>query len=866
MFLAILLVVVSAVVLQAEESKAPQEYYKLSEDASAAFEGSAIGRSYAVVGKYLFAIGGKTADGTFMSDVQVLERTGDSFKLHRAELSEPIAFSGTVGHGGKAYVVGGLNAKGVSDRVLSLTWDGSKLSETVLPPLPAPRLMSGVTHHRTTTKDYLYVLGGVSSLQGNAASSDVYELRLADIDSGKARWVNKGEMPFGGRIGAIVRETYNEIVVSGGWDVKEDGTLNISSDVWGYARVARDGHTESGWEQRADMPVPVAMGAFSKTGQGHITSVGGDTAGGNLTDLLAGTKEITPVDGVWAFHDPTDTWVLIGTLPKAVSGGLFAEITGDEYVLVDSVEADGSPATGEMFNFTRSTKPMKFLDYMVIVIYFLVVAGVGTYFARKQTSSEEFALGNRKVKWWAAGISMFASGVSTISFMALPALIACIGLASTGPAIFMIFGVFVGAYVTYPMLRRLNITSTFEYLEHRYGLSLRLAGSFIGIVTQMMGRIGIVVMLPALAISSMTGLDPWKAILLTGVVTTIYSTAGGFEAVIWTDVTQGIMMTLGFIAMAVLAFMNIKGGLPAFMEYGQELHRFHFFITKFDVRINMMWFAIAGNFIAIMAFAGDQATAQRVLSTPMRDVRKLAFLGGAFSIGSALIVGVCGIGLFACFKSQPELLNPVMKNDQLVPLFVLSKVPMGMAGLLIATMFAAAMSTVSTSVNSCAVQFGEDFYKRFKKSTSSKEEMRVMQVVSVITGTIGTGLALWLLSMPLPTLWESFVRIMALIGGGFVGVYSLGMFTRRTHELGAIFGVVVSFFVAFYIQYLPWDIHYGGLSLIIVSSCMISGYLFSIIVPWKRKPLRGLTVWDQITNEEAEERIRAAGLEEDVKG
>jgi Na+/proline symporter len=132
-----------------------------------------------------------------------------------------------------------------------------------------------------------------------------------------------------------------------------------------------------------------------------------------------------------------------------------------------------------------------------------------------------------------------------------------------------------------------------------------------------------------------------------------------------------------------------------------------------------------------------------------------------------------------------------------------------------------------------------------------------MQVASVVTGVVGTGLAMWIMSRPMPTLWESFIRIMAMVGGGFVGVYALGMFTRRTHELGAILGVVTSFFVARFVQYLPFDIHYNGLGIFTVGSCIIVGYVSSLIIPWKRKPLRGLTVWDQISNEEAEARIAA---------
>ena len=833
-------------------------YYELSTVPTARFESDAAGRAYASAGGCLFAIGGRTQDGGLLADVQVLEKGDEGYKLHRTELAEPVAFAGAVGHGGVVYLAGGLGSQGARDAVLKLTWTDGSLQVEALPPLPEPRILPGVSKHHTTTKDYLYVLSGVASSDATDAAVAMWELPITDYKPGESQWLRKDDLPFGGRVGAVVGDTYNEIVVSGGWRL-EDGQLVLDSQTWGYARIARDGHAEPGWEQRADQPQPVAMPAFSKSGQGHMLVAGGDGSGGSLSELLNSAHQPNSTLAVWSFHDPTDTWHQIGEIPDAVSGGLLAKEDGADFVLVDAGTSDAQSSPAQRLTFTHATRPMKGADWGIIVLYFVVVASIGAWFARKQTSSEEFALGNRQTKWWAAAISLFASGVSTISFMALPALFACVGLVQLGGTFFILPGILVAAYLTYPLLRRLNITSTFEYLEHRFGLTLRLMGSFVGIITQLMGRIGIVVMLPALAISSMTGLNPMLAILLTGIVTTIYSTAGGFEAVIWTDVTQGFLMMAGFIALGVLAFLNIDGGWPAFVEYGTSMDRFNLFLTEFDFTTNMIWFALLGQIMMIMSFASDQATAQRVLSIPMKDVRKMAFMFGGYAFGVAVVVAFVGLGLFGFFKSQPEFLNPVMKNDQLVPIFILSKVPTGLAGLLIATMFAAAMSTVSTSVNSCAVMFGEDFYKRFRKKSSSKEEMRVMQIVSVFTGILGTGLAMWLLTRPMPTLWESFIRIMSLVAGGLGGVYALGMFTRRTHELGAVCGVVASFLTAYFSQRLPFDIHYSGLGILNTAACIIVGYVTSLIIPRERKPLRGLTVWDQISNEEAE--ARAAKIE-----
>lgn len=817
-----------------------------------AFEGVVEGQSYGVSGGMVLSIGGESADGTLLDTVQLLPVGGEDAKPIMRTLTRPIAFSAATTFKGKVYLAGGLGPDGVSSRVFSLEWKEGTLIETALPDLPEPLMLAGLGVHRSTSYYYLYVLGGVGSETATEASDRVYELELPKNEQEVSSWQQMDAMPFGPRVLPAVVETYNELVVFGGYELSKDGRLNPVDTCWGFARIPRDGHAEEGWEVRAPVPIALARPAFSKTGQSHITVVGGDTASGTLAELLAGKKAAAPLSNVWFFHDPTSVWHPIGEVEHPGFGGAFSSVSNSVYVLAGARDATGKVLPATQFTFEVSTKKLQWPDWIMLGLYFAVVAAIGWHFAKKQTGAESFALGNRNTKWWAAGISLMASGVSTISFMALPALTACTGLATKGPLMFMIVGMVVSAFVTFPILRRLKITSTFEYIEQRFGVGLRMLGSFNSIVSQMMGRIGIVVMLPALAISTMIGLDPWISILAMGLVTTIYSAAGGFEAVIWTDVVQGLLLLFGFMTIGLLAFLNIDGGWSTLMEYGHELNRLNLFLVKPDVRIPNMWYAIVGFTLQTMAFASDQVTAQRVLSIPMKDVRKIAFMAGFFGLFTALLSGAVGFMLFGFFKNNPGFLNPIMENDQMVPIFIVNKIPVGLAGLILATLFAAAMSTVSSSVNVCGVLVGEDFYKRLVKNVTPKQEMRMMQAVTLISGGLGTGMALWLLTMDLPTLWESFTRIMAYIGGGFGGIYILGMFTRRTHELGAILGVIVSFFMAYYLNHSELNVHYSALGLMITGSCIIVGYFSSLILPWRRKPLRGLTIFDQISDQEAE--------------
>ena len=830
------------------------------------------GAAYVTLGEKLFVIGGKDKQGTVLDTVEVVDAKGT---LQQVRLSYPVAFASAVAARDRIFLIGGQNSTGVLTTVTALEWVDEQIVETKYPSLPRPRMMASAAFQW----DRLYLFGGIESAVATNAQSETFVFVLGDKKrnlKSSVAWEEEAPIPSGGRLGAVACYVYNEIIVAGGYDLslsEGQAVVTPSKQNWGYSRIPRDGHVEKGWEVRADLPFDAARFGSVVTEPAQLLFVGGDQKAGTLKELIDGTKGVEPTSGVYSYYSPTDSWYKIGEMPEPVCGGGFLHPEETEFLYVGATTRTADNFSVR-FRFHGSTKCISVFDLSVIFIYFAVIAAIGFWFARRQNSAEEYALGGRNVKWWAAGISMMASGVSTISFMAIPAMTAAKGLAGiVGFPIVALIWVPVSMYITFPLLRRLKITSTFEYLENRFGIGLRLLGSFVGLITQLAGRIGIVILLPALAISAVTNISPLWAVLGLGIITTVYSTVGGFEAVIWTDVTQGILMLVGFAAIGVVAFMNIDGGMPQLIEWGSQLDRWTFLIAKWDLAVPMIWISFIQMGIQTMSFASDQATAQRVLSTPMKDVRKLAVMSQVFGVLVAFMATAVGVGLFGYFKSQPEMLNPVMQTDQMVPLIIIQKFPAGLAGLLIAVLFAASMSTVSTSVNSCAVMFGEDFYKRFNKKTTSQSEMLVMKVASTVTGIIGTLMAVFLLYAKLPTLFEEFMRIMALIGGGFVGVYSLGMFTRRAHGVGVIVGVVASYIVAGMLKLYTaqFYVHWGAWGTITTGTCILFGYLFSIVLPKNllfriippkilapliavQQDLTGLTVWDQVRDPDLDEK------------
>ena len=289
----------------------------------------------------------------------------------------------------------------------------------------------------------------------------------------------------------------------------------------------------------ADLPSPLTGARAVAMGQAHILLFGGrHEASAGPFDLLADApaNEDRPLlfDVITNAWSPCDrTLEVRSPLPLKTFGDALL-VLGDN---VDRAEPD-APA-GRTVSIARNVRSLVGIDYGVICGYFLLIAAIGFWCSRGQESSEEFSLGNRRVPWWAAGLSMFATGASAITFMAVPALAFRTNFVWLLPLVTLIPAYFVNAYYIFPLLRRMNITSTYEYLERRFNVPLRLIASAQCVLLQTFGRASIVLVLPALAISAVTGINVYASVIGMGVVTTIYTSLGGFQAVIWTEVFQG---------------------------------------------------------------------------------------------------------------------------------------------------------------------------------------------------------------------------------------------------------------------------------------------------------------------------------------
>jgi SSS family solute:Na+ symporter len=769
-------------------------------------------------------------------------------------LQAPVAFGASVSGGdGKIYIAGGLTDEGVSNKVQVLQWKPDlnlasqkqntdlPLIQKMLPPLPKAVVLAGAGF----LDNQLYVVGGLASEDSADALRDVYRMKLIPSAKGPQTWDTLPLMPGEGRIMPGVIGFYNDIHVFGGWNVSRENTsltYRPLSTAVAYRWKPVDGTTSLGWRDLAPIPEALAAPVLIQTGQVHVVLAGGFSKPftGSILDPRAMP---VPGESMFAYHNVTDTWIEKGKLPQPLAMATVVKLAKTFLILGGVYEAAGVTAYDVALK--RTVRNLSALDYTVLVSFFSVTGLIGVVFARKQKSTSEFALGNRNVKWWAAGISMFAAGASSISFMAIPALAFRSNLVWVFPIGILIPMFFLQAYVIYPIMRRLELTSTYEYLARRFHPSLRYIASAQCIVFQVLGRMTMVLLLPAIAISAVTGLDKYTSVLVMGVLTTIYASTGGIEAVIWNDVIQGTLKLMGAALIIVLAITGLQGGFREFVDISLQFHKFDYAIWSPDYTNANFWFLVIAPMVVVLAFAGDQPIVQRVFSTPLKDVRKLAGIFTCCSILISVLVNFAGIAVFAYFRANPSKLDIGMANDQIIPLYIVQRLPTGVAGIIISTLFAAAMSTLASSMNSSATVFTEDFYRKFRKNTSDKERLIVMKLGTLVAGCIGVSCALYMAGLDLLSLFKTWNEMVALLGGGFLGIYILGMFTRRANAIGAIAGAVCSIIITVLVKKFTL-LHWSFYSPCAVFSCMFIGYLTSIIFPI-RQNLNGLTMFDMKT-------------------
>ena len=622
------------------------------------------------------------------------------------------------------------------------------------------------------------------------------------------------------------------------------------SSAWSYRPVPFDGTRQQGWFEVTGAPRALATATSFPSGQSHVLVADNDAhashrgPGGGESGKEAGGE-------LFAYHTITDTWVSLGTWTDEAGAPRSTPWQGG-VALVGGVDANGEPlARVRTVSVSTQTETLHELDYLAIGVYLAVLIWIGVHFSRQEGGIEDFFLGGRRIPWWAAGISLYATGTSAISFMAIPTKTyvtnQVYGLGSLWSPVFWI----PAAFVIIPLIRSLNLTSTYEYLEQRFSVGVRLLGSALCIVFQIGGRMSVIMLLPAMALSAVTGIDVLYSVAIMGLLSTVYTVLGGIHAVIWTDVLQCVVLLGGGLAALAIMIFGMDGGAAAFVASNLEYGKFNSFEWGWDWTVPVFWIFALSSLTQLTTFPNDQVMVQRVLATPSpQAARNAAILLAVIVVPGTILFHLLGSALFAHFRANPQDLNPTMENIHTLPLFIVQGLPVGITGLIIAGLFAASMSSLDSSMNSVATVIVTDFYRRFRAEVSDRACLVLARWLTGLVGVVGTAVALIMATFEIKSLYDMFVQLVALLGGGFAGVYALGMLTRRAHATGAFIGAAASVIVTVLVK-THTPIHFMLYGVVSVLTCVVVGYVASIVLSGKTVDLDGLTVYTRRTGEAA---------------
>ncbi len=681
--------------------------------------------------------------------------------------------------------------------------------------------------------------GGLENPNDTVASKDFWALNLADPD---ARWQILEPLPGLPRHSAVAGALDGAFYLFSGTALEPNTVSSVAHEFLIDAYRYRPQH---GWEQLYDLPYPTAAAPSPaiSLGPSHLLVLGGNTGVDVDRVQELGNQHPGFSRNVLAYHVITDTWAHLGTLPMGQV--TVPTVQQGDKIFIPSGEIRPGVRTAAVWQVTprNTVPPFGTINFIVVAVYFLVLAGMGLYFYNRGKSDTDYFLARRSIPWWAAGISIFGTQLSAITFMAIPAKAYATDWVYFLGQIAILLVAPIVVYLYLPFFRRLQITTAYEYLEQRFNVAVRLFGSVAFIFLQL-GRMGVVIFLPAIALSAVTGFNLYLAILLMGLLSTFYTALGGMEAVIWSDVMQVIVLLGGAFFSLIILVSNIEGGASGLIEIATSEDKFHMLTWSWDATTTAVWVVLGGSiFSNLIPYTADQTVVQRYLTTANENLAaRSVWTNAALTIPGSLLFFCLGTALFVFYQQHASALEPSLSTDAIFPLFIIQQLPQGISGLLIAGIFAAAMSSLDSSLNSAAAALVCDFYKRFKSRSTASTRLRLAKWLTVGLGFLATAISLLMATIEIASLFDFFLELLGLLGSSLAGLFALGIFTRSAHGTGALIGACTSVIVLYLVSAFT-AIHFFLYASIGILTCFVVGYIMSNILPKHQTQLSGLTIY-----------------------
>ncbi len=435
------------------------------------------------------------------------------------------------------------------------------------------------------------------------------------------------------------------------------------------------------------------------------------------------------------------------------------------------------------------------LDLIVFIVLTFGNVIFGASFFFKNKTSDQFTSGGGKLPAWVVGMSIFATFVSSISFLALPGKAYMTNWNAFVFSLSIPIASILAVKFFVPLYRGLGNISAYNYLEIRFGVWARIYASACYMLTQLM-RTGAILLLLALPLNALFGWNVTTIIIVTGIAVTVYSMLGGIKAVIWTDAIQGIILILGAVVCAIILTFSMPEGPGQVFEIAAANNKFSLGSFSLSLRDSTFWVVlIYGLFINLQNYGIDQNFVQRYMTTGSeKEAKSSALFGSLLYVPVSILFFYIGTALFAYYTARPDLLPAELKvpsaGDKVFPHFIVAGLPVGVTGLLIASIFAAGMSTVSTSINSTATIILSDYYKRyFNKNATEKSSMKVLYISSLIFGVLGIVIALALVGVE--SVLDAWWGLASIFSGGMLGLFLLGYLSKSVRNIDAVVGVII---------------------------------------------------------------------------
>lgn len=493
------------------------------------------------------------------------------------------------------------------------------------------------------------------------------------------------------------------------------------------------------------------------------------------------------------------------------------------------------------------------LDLAMVAIYLLGMLGAGLWFSRRNYSTEKYFLGGRSFPGWVIGLSMLGTSISSVTFLAFPAAAYVLDWRQLVSNLMLPFIAVLAIIVFIPFFRRSGLTSAFEYLEDRFGKGARIYGALSFVFLQFI-RLGKVLFLVSIPVSLMTGIEMKYVIMGVGIFIAFYTVVGGFEAVIWTDLVQSIVLLLGGAFCAFYVALKLPGGLEQIIEVSTQNEKFSLGPTRFNLTERTFWtVALLGIFNWLAYLSSDQNIVQRyVASKTDREARKATAIYAAVALPTWILFFFIGTCVFVWYQVRPDSVVANLEPDQVFPYFLLTTIPAGLAGMTIAGVLAAAMSSLDSSINAISTVVVVDVLKSWlAKGRNDRFYLFAARCVGIGAAVLMIGGAILFSSIKKESMNDLSWIIASVFGGCLVGLFMVGFFTKRVDSFSAMVALVLSIVINVYLglgvakclpESLTIPIHSYWVGLFVNLAFVVIAVTISVFRKQKRK-LKGLTIW-----------------------